>query len=352
MTAGQVVTINGPVDPESIGFTLSHEHFVVHADNWFVRPESEEEAAFAYSPLDLTNLARVRYRPFSHWDNIRLDDVETIIAEVNAYLDAGGRTIVDVTPPAIGRDPSTLLDVARRTGVRVVCGAGYYVASAHPAELATMSEADIAEGLVAEFTSGIGTSGIRPGVIGEIGTSNPLHPVEAKVFRASAMAQRRTGAPVSIHMSSPANYAHDVLDILEEGGADLSKVAIGHLDEVHKFPVEYHSSIAARGAYVEYDLFGPVEFSEDGLWPPPPSDLSRIDAITQLIEMGIGDRLLLSHDVCTKIQQRAYGGFGFAHLPGHVLPLMRRLGLQEDQLNMLTQTNPARWLTWGRPAES
>jgi phosphotriesterase-related protein len=352
VTAGQVVTVNGPVDPDRIGFTLTHEHFLVHADNWFIPPESEQDKAFAYSPLSLANLVRVRYRPFSHWDNIRIDDVDTIMAEARQYLEAGGQTIVDVTPPAIGRDPDALLNIAQTTGVTVVCGAGYYVASAHPPELARMSDVEIADGLVAELVSGIGTSGVRPGVIGEIGTSNPLHPDEAKVLRAAAAAQNRTGAPISIHMSSPDDYAHDVLDILERGGADLTKVAIGHLDGVQPFPVGYHTSIAARGAYVEYDLFGVTEFSEDGLWPPPPSDLSRIETVTQLIELGIGDQLLLSHDVCTKMQQRAYGGFGFAHLPGHVLPLMRRLGLSEEQLTMLTRTNPARWLTWGSSASS
>ena len=352
MTAGQVVTISGPVDPDRIGFTLAHEHFLLQLDNWFVRPESGPDETFAYSPLTLASLARVRYRPFSHWDNIRIDDVDTVIAEVRQYMEAGGQTIVDVTPPAIGRDPGPLQDIARATGVTVVCGAGYYVASSHPPELARMSYGEIADGLVAELVSGIGTSGVRPGVIGEIGTSNPLHPDEAKVLRAAAAAQDRTGAPISIHMSSPDDYAHEVLDILEQGGADLTKVAIGHLDGVQPFPIDYHTSIAARGAYVEYDLFGATEFSEDGLWPPPPSDLSRIEAVTGLIELGIGDRLLLSHDVCTKMQQRAYGGFGFAHLPGHVLPLMRNLGLPEDQLTMLTRTNPARWLTWEPSAGS
>ena len=350
MSFGQVVTVTGPVDPNHIGFTLTHEHFVVHADNWFVRPQSDDEEAYAFSPLSLANLASVRYRPFSHWDNIHLDDVDTVVDEVTAYTDAGGQTIVDVTPPGIGRDPEVLLAVAARTGVTVVCGAGYYVASSHPPEMDAKSEAEIADELVQELRSGIGTTGVRPGVIGEIGTSNPLHPDEAKVLRAAAAAQSRTGAPISVHMSAPEGYAHDVLDILETGGADLSKVVIGHLDGVQPFPLDYHASLTARGAYVEYDLFGCVEFSEDGLWAPPPNDLSRIEAVLDLVDRGAGSRILLSHDVCTKIQQRRYGGFGFAHLPGHVLPLMRRLAVPEDVLTLLTQTNPARWLTWGASA--
>jgi phosphotriesterase-related protein len=349
MNAGKVVTIGGPVDPDELGITLTHEHFLVHADNWFVPPISEQEKAFAYSPLSFDNLTQVRYRPFSHWDNIRIEDPDTVVAEVHEFKRVGGRTIVDVTPPGIGRDPQKLLDIATQTGVTVVCGSGYYVATAHPPELAIMGVEEIADALVAELTAGIGETGVRPGVIGEIGTSNPLHPDEGKVLRAAAGAHRRTGAPISIHMSAPEDYAHDVLDILEHAGADLSKVVIGHLDGTQPFPVEYHASIMARGAYVEYDLFGPVEFSEDGLWAPPPSDLSRIEALSTLQALGYGDRLVLSHDVCTKIQQRAFGGFGFAHLPGHVVPLMRRLGMPVEQINLMLEGNPARWLTWGKP---
>ena len=93
MTAGQVVSVNGPIDPDRVGFTLTHEHFLVHADNWFIPPESEQDKAFAYAPLALANLAQVRYRPFSHWDNIRIDDVETIMAEVRQYLEAAARRL-------------------------------------------------------------------------------------------------------------------------------------------------------------------------------------------------------------------------------------------------------------------
>ena len=59
--------------------------------------------------------------------------------------------------------------------------------------------------------------------------------------------------------------------------------------------------------------------------------------------------MLLSHDVCMKIQQIAHGGFGFAHLPGHAAPFMRSVGFSQDQLSAMLEENPARWLTWGEP---
>ncbi len=352
MSVGKVLTVLGPVDPQDLGVVLPHEHLFLQLDNWFVSPQTEEERIFSHSPITMENLAAVRYRPYSHWDNIRIDDQDTVLAEVAAFKRVGGGTIVDLTPPAIGRNPEGLRAVAERTGVRVVAGCGYYVQTSHPPEVAAMEVEQLAEAIIAELQRGIGNTGVRPGVIGEIGTTYPISRDERKVLQGAALAHRRTGAPISVHLSSAdLTYAHDVLDILEEAGTDLVKVALGHLDGSHPIDAQAHSRIAARGAYVEYDIFGSPEFSEDGLWLPPPSDHERIDAALALWEAGHGERLLLSHDVCTKMQQRAYGGFGFAHLPGHVAPLMRVQGIPDENIETMLVRNPARWLTWGQAAE-
>jgi len=137
-----------------------------------------------------------------------------------------------------------------------------------------------------------------------------------------------------------------VLDVLEATGVDLSRVVLGHLDGNHPMDVAYHRSLAERGAFVEYDLFGNSEFTEDGFWPPPASDLDRVDAVRDLWEAGVGRQVLLSHDVCMKMQQSAFGGFGFAHLPGHVARFMRSIGFTEERLDTMLRESPARWLTW------
>jgi len=346
VSTGHVVTVLGELQPAELGVVLPHEHLFLRLDNWFVPPQTEEERVFASSALSLDNLTSVRYRPYRNWDNIRIEDFDTVLAEVTAYRRAGGGTIVDVTPPAIGRDPVRARMLSERTGVHVVSGCGYYVQTSHPPQVSTMSAEDIEQELVGELEGEIVGTGVRAGVIGEIGTSHPITADERKVLLASAAAQRRTGAPVAIHLSSGADYGHEVLDILEKGGADLAKVALCHLDGRHPIDVAAHLELAARGAFVEYDLFGITEFSEDGLWPPPPFDLERIDAAAAIWEAGYGDRLLLSHDVCTKMQQSAYGGFGFAHLPGHVAPVMRSNGLSQNQIDALLRDNPARWLIW------
>jgi phosphotriesterase-related protein len=351
MSAGKVVTVGGPREPVDIGITLPHEHLFLHLDNWFIPPRTPEEERYAHALVADLTPSHVRYRPFSNWDNIRIQDFDEVLAEVRAFAEAGGGTIVDLTPAAIGRDPLKARAIAERTGVNVVCGCGYYVESSHPPELNTMSAEDVATEIARELVEGIEDSGVRAGVIGEIGTSWPVTPAERKVLAGAALAHRRTGAPISLHLSSTAHYGHEVLDVLEENGVALDRVVVGHLDGPHPIDVEAHASIAARGAYVEYDLFGVTEFSEDGLWAPPACDLERIDALRALWEVGHGARLLLSHDVCTKIQQRAHGGFGFSHLPGHVAPLMMRSGFDQGQVNTMLRANPSQWLTWSEPTD-
>jgi phosphotriesterase-related protein len=349
MTTGSVVTVRGPVDPAALGMTLTHEHLFLNLENWWVEPTTDADRAFASAPVTLELLSKLRYASMSNWDNIHIDDQETVLSEVAAFKVAGGGTIVDVTLPAIGRDPLRLREVAERVDVHVVCGCGYYVESAHPPEVERATAEDLADIITRELLMGIDGTGVRSGVIGEIGTGSPMTPNERKVLEAAAIAHRRTGAPISIHLSSPGTGGHIVLDALQEHGVDLTRVALGHLDGTHPIDVADHRSLAARGAYVEYDLFGNTEFTENGFWPPPASDLDRIDALRELWMAGVGDQVLLSHDICMKMQQIAHGGFGFAHLPGHVAPFMRGTGFSDQQLSMMLTENPAKWLTWSEP---
>lgn len=349
--SGVVVTVKGSVAPTTLGVVLPHEHLFVNVENWFVKPENPSQEAYATASVSLETLTELRYRPYANWDNLHLDDDSTVAKEVVKFKEVGGGTIVDLSVAANGRDPVRLRWLSEETGVHVVAGSGYYVATSHPPEIAALSTGEIADILVKELTEGIGDSGVRPGVLGEVGTSYPITPDERKVLLATAAAQRRTGAPISVHLSTgPSEYWIEVLDVLTGDGVDPGKIVLGHLDGYHPFDLEAHTAIASRGAFVEYDLFGVTEFSEDAHWPPPPSDLERIDAARHLWDLGLGNHVLLSHDVCTKTQQTAYGGFGFAHLPGHVVSVMLTMGFEEREVYTMLQDSPARWLTWDEPS--
>jgi phosphotriesterase-related protein len=350
MTSGKIVTVRGPIEPAVLGATLTHEHlFIDLRVPYYQTPTTDMARKFAHSEITISNLAEVRYRPFSHWANLKIDDLDVVLDEVAEFARVGGRSIVDVSPPSMGRDVVKLRRVAERTGVNVICGSGYYTERSYTNGLGPMEPAEVADELCRELLEGVGDTGVRPGVIGEIGTSCPPSKGERIVLNGSALAHRTTGAPISVHLSSGGDCASQVLDTLEADGTDLTKVALGHMDAKHPLDVKGHATLAARGAYVEYDMFGWPDFSEEGVFLPAAGDLERLDAVRALWNAGVGDRLLLSHDVCTKMQQRAYGGVGFAHLNRFIVPMFRRMGLSDEQIDTMIRVNPARWLTWRTP---
>jgi phosphotriesterase-related protein len=207
---------------------------------------------------------------------------------------------------------------------------------------------------VRELTEGIEGTPVLAGIIGEIGTSAAVHPVEEKVLGAAARAQEATGAAITLHLHPYARRGHDVLAVLESEGADPARVVMGHLDNDLAQPgvrleeaVAYHASLADRGCFIQYDCVG-----NDSYYPPSayseafwlPSDRERVEAILRLFDRGYERRLLLSHDICKKSQLTCYGGVGYAHVLRQFVEQLRNAGLDQEALDLLLVENPRRML--------
>ena len=88
-----------------------------------------------------------------------------------------------------------------------------------------ISLADARE-IVNDVVEGVGDTGVRAGIIGELGCSWPLRPNEAKVLKASAQAQKETGAPITIHPGRHIDAPFEIIDVLDKAGADISRVVM------------------------------------------------------------------------------------------------------------------------------
>jgi len=309
-----VMTVRGPVRPSELGFTLPHEHTTIHL--WQV-PDR-----------------------WDYWELTR--DEPVILEELRLYREAGGTALVDVTPHGTGRDPVWLRGLAERSGLHVVMGAGWYRASYYPAELLVdrRSVDSLAEELVGEVTGGVGETGVRPGIFGEIGTDKPwITPAEERVHRAVARAARRTGLAITTHaVLSDVGAAQ--LTIFEEEGVDPGRVVIGHADS---YPVlDHYLSLLARGASVEFDFLGMSFTPQERL-----GEGRIIDLVLELLHRGHGDRVLLSQDVCHNSQLRHYEGNGYTYLQTSFLPRLRERGVSDAEIDRLTIENPRRILTIG-----
>ncbi len=258
--------------------------------------------------------------------------------ELLLFAGEGGRTVVDPTCRGIGRDPSALVRIARATELQIVMGAGYYLQSSHPAELAAMSADAIADQIVAEATGGL--QGVRIGLIGEIGVSAEFTPDERKSLRGAARAQRRSGLPLMVHLPGWFRLGHEVLDVVESEGGDLRHTVLCHMNPSCE-DFAYQREIARRGAFVEYDMIGMDYFYADQQVQCP-DDAAAARGVMRLVEAGFADRVLLSQDVFLKMMLTRHGGNGYAFAVRHFLPRLVRHGMDPAAARALMIDNPAR----------
>jgi phosphotriesterase-related protein len=346
--AGKVQTVLGIIDADSLGMTLVHEHLLHDMTIFFIEPPEAGERGLAYEPVQMDNLYWVRHHEINNLDNVKLTDEKLAIKEAMLCKLAGVDTIVELTTRGtFGRDHLGLARIARATGLNVIMGTGHCVAVSHPPQLVSQTEEEIIEEVVKDIMVGVGNTGIRAGIIGEIGCSLPLQDSELKVLRCCATAQQQTGAALSIHPSPSDDLVLEIIKILGKAGADLSRTIIGHVD-LMGYSIATCRSILDSGCYIAYDNFG-----NEGLFRHPGlersvelSDLIRINDIIKLIEDGYLNQILVSHDIAIKHRLVSYGGHGYAHILRDIVPVMRDKGMSNEQINTLLADNPKRILSF------
>jgi len=345
-----VRTVLGDVEPSALGITLTHEHLLINFERWRGEqgqpwgPRQPIDDPRAEVPISLETVGWVRRNWASHPKNGRLEDVDLAIRELLRFKDAGGGTIVDATNPDLGRDPAALVRIAEATGVQIVMGAGHYVATSHPLDMDARTEEQIVEEIVRDVLDDCDGTTARAGIIGEIGCSAPMTTNEGKALRAAARAQRVTGAALLIHPGRAVTAPLEAMAVVAEAGGDPTRTIMSHLDRTLFEPADL-LELAQTGCYLEFDLFG-QESSYYPLGPiDMPNDATRVDHLIRLIAAGYEDRLLVAQDICRKTSLVAYGGDGYAHILENVMPLMRRKGMTEGQIDSILVHNPARILS-------
>lgn len=400
---GKVMTVDGPLAPAALGMTLMHEHLFV---DWFERfpwpadPETispevarqvqeagwplpttaEERLLFGKRDLTLADIDLLRRGARSR-SNYTIDDEAQVASEIALFQAAGGRSVVDVTPIGLGRDPERLRRFSRATGLTVIMGTGWYRWPFHPAGLDSLSIDVLTERMVRDIVVGTSPGGARAGIVGEIPldsrsiritgpTSNaeverrsqsarkrllatpaaareriPLDEIydgaELKVLRAAARASRLTGAALSLHGNDPW-IAY--LSLIEREGADLHRTIIGHAHFIFRDPVLLRAALA-RGVVLEadYDLQQYPTRAPVGEFDP------ILDGVAWAIRHGHRDQVLLSQDICNKVGLRRYGGGGYVTLQNYVFPALEKRGVTQQDFDHVMKTNPARLLTFVAP---
>jgi len=310
---GTVMTVTGPVSSDTLGMTLTHEHLF----------------------LDLTRGGAGR--------NGILNNQELAYQEVMRYKNAGGVTLVDQTTGGLHtsdhdilpvKHPIAVREMAQRTGLNIILGAGWYREPFYEPRLNRMKTDEIAEELVRDVTEGLDGTDVRAGILGEIGSHFTwVSALEERVFRAVARAHKKTGVTIATH-STNWSVGLDQLDILENEGVDLRRVVIGHC---HNWPShEYHAEIARRGAFAQFDRLGNPDEYDHAI---------QLGLIKKMIDAGYVGHLLFSQDVCLRSDYVAYGGKGYGYVANGLQGDLAAIGVSEEQFQQITVDNPRRALT-------
>ena len=343
---GKVQTVLGPIDPDELRITLTHEHLLIDMDCYFEMPAEASERAWVDAPVTIDRLGGLSRRLHVR-ENNKLVDERTAVEEALRYKHAGGSSLVDATSIGIARDPLALARISRATGLNVIMGSSYYVPVSHPPDMDRRTEEQIADEIVGDIRTGVGDTGIRAGVIGEVGNFWPSSDNERKVLRASAQAQVETGAPILIHCGFHPDSPPQIMEWLIDAGARPENVIMGHIDI---FPDRgWIRNLVETGCYLEYDAFSVEDTTLADVADQRidmTSDVQRLEILEFLLEQGYEDRIVIAQDVCFKFHYTRYGGKGYAHILDSIVPRMRKRGFTDGQINAILVENPKRALTF------
>ena len=306
-----IQTVTGAIAPESLGTTLMHEHTL--CDLW------EWGGGYEYNGI--------------------LDDEQLQAEELARYREAGGSALVDVTTIGAGRNPAGMRRLAEATGLHLIMGSGWYRERVYPREVYELNANRLADRLVGEFADGADGMGVRPGIIGELGTERfHISPAEERVFRAGARAQRQIGAAITTHTTYFGDLALEQVELLLEEGVRPDRIVIGHVGERRNVDLEL--AIAKAGVYVQIDHVGRKPRS--GAQP----EHQRARNVVAIARAGHLDQLLISMDICGKPALHWNGGHGYDYLLRTFVPLLQEESLSEAEVRTILVDNPRRVLTF------
>lgn len=264
-------------------------------------------------------------------DDCFLNCYEETVQEYKDLYDLGVRNIVDVTALGMGRNMEYVLKAAKESGINIICATGFYKEPFLPEMAHTDSIEQLADWMIKELNRGIEDTGIKAGLIGEIGTSEDAFlPEEVKVFESAVLAHKKTNCVISTH-TSLSTMAKEQAHFFLERNVNPNKVIIGHQDL--KCDLEQISFLIDHGFYVGFDTIG-----KNNYYP----DEKRAEALKFLQDTNRIHRVCLSLDITRKSNMKYKGGIGYSYLFTDFIPLLLKAGVTQKSIDQMLIENPQR----------
>ena len=300
-----IMTVNGPIDPQKMGFTLTHEH--VMAD--FIGAEKFSKSRYNSDEVFETSL------PF--------------IKDIKAK---GVDTFIDCTPAYLGRDAAILKRLSDATGINMLTTTGYYGAVNEkfvPKHAYGESAQQLADRWTNEWNKGIEDTSIKPGLIKTSTDKGPLTPMQRKLIQAAGITHLSTGLTIAVH-SGNGTAALEQLEILKEQGVSPSaRIWVHAQNETNK---EMHIRAGKLKTWVSFDGVNPDTLQ------------TNLDHLKTMKEHNLLEQVLVSQDSgWYNVGDPKGGNFKpYTCVITQFIPLLHENGFTQNEIDLIFKKNPAK----------
>ena len=324
MANEMINTVCGPISVDDLGVTLMHEHLLIGYPGW------EADTL--------------------HPGPGRAEMVAVCVDKIQQLQAHGVNSLLDPCPNDLGRDVTLAAEVSSLTGFNIICATGLYkqneggAAHWHFTRQLGKGVQAMAELFIHELTSGIGETGIKPGVIKVATGEGKITDYEYEVLEAAALASVETGCPITTH-TDQGTMGREQQALLTGKGVPPHRIIIGH--SCGSSDHDYHMAILEKGSYLGFDRFG-----LDILAP----DEQRIQSLLALLRKNKEQRIVISHDNvwCTRGQpfpeemlamMDAEILFNPTHFHQNIVPRLLEEGISQRQIDTMLVDNPRRFFS-------
>ena len=303
---GTVMTIRGEIAGEDLGVVDYHEHLYFEASPWLLREDPD----------------------------FRLNNVEKSACELRSWIQAGGKTIIEMSAIDFGRNiQGTRLVANLVPEANVIVITGFNKPYLCDQSVWHADESDLVHRCIQDIVEGIDGTDVKAGIMKGGTGYNTFNDYDQKLMRIAAEVQKETDVPVITHTEA-GTMGFEQVEYLSNHGVEPHRVCLSHLDRNPDF--WEHRRIAQTGAYLGYDCPGKVKYGPDEL---------RINVLKRLIDAGFGRQILLGNDLGRPSYWRSYsGGPGLDFVLTRFIPRLLSEGIDQQVIDDILIHNPRRFL--------
>ncbi len=360
----EIITVRGPIAPEELGLTSMHEHILYDGSIYRKRfldllPPQDLLQVKENDKVTLENIYHHRQNFILSWDGVSMHEEDVMLGELTDFKKSGGSAMIDLSVPGLRCNLPAIKRLSEKSGIHVIAATGLYSEDSWPDRFKSMSVKEYEQYMNKEITVGIENTGIKAGHIKVAIEEGPTEQ-GVKLLKAVAHVSQETGLSVSIHhgVMISLDEIRKIVSIVLEEGIDPGRTIMCHMQNSitcmdlktlvqdpgsRELTLDFNKEIMDKGFIAGHDCFGhDYKLAMFG-WLGS-TEWQNLAAIYELCQQGYAGQLVLATDTYLKILIQRYGGGGYCHLTTCILPLLKEVGVSEEQVDEMTIRNPARIL--------